>query len=66
MQSKTTGETLHAKDLVRQFAWVNNGLLAGDDPELDPSSADDEIEMKREEGQKNLHRMAKGHDILQM
>jgi len=34
-QSKTTGETLRTKVVVRQFAQANNGILAGTDPELD-------------------------------
>jgi len=34
-QSKTTGETLRKKVIVRQFARANNGILAGTDPELD-------------------------------
>jgi hypothetical protein len=34
-QSKTTGETLREKAVVRQFARANNGTLAGTDRELD-------------------------------
>jgi hypothetical protein len=34
-QSKTTGETLHEKVVVRQFARANNGISAGTDRELD-------------------------------
>jgi len=30
-QSKTTGETLRKKVVVRQFAQANNGILAGPD-----------------------------------
>jgi len=62
-QSKTTGETLREKVVVRQFARANNGLLAGDDPKLDPTSADNDMEMKREAEQKKLHWMAKVHDF---
>jgi hypothetical protein len=47
-QSKTRGETHRGKIVVRQFARANNGLLAGDDPEWDPTSADNDMEMKRE------------------
>jgi len=65
-QSKTTGETLREKVVVRQFARANNGLLAGDDPILDPSSSDNDMEMKREAEEKKLHRMAKVHDFLEM
>jgi len=65
-QSKTTGETLHEKVVVRQFAQANSGLLAGDDPVLDPSSTDNYMEMKREAEEKKLQRMAKVHDFLEM
>jgi len=65
-QLKTTGETLCEKVVVRQFARANNGLLAGDDPVLDPSSTDNDMEIKREAEEKKLHRMAKVHDFLEM
>jgi len=35
-QSKTTGETLREKVVVRLFAQANNGILAGTDSELQP------------------------------
>jgi hypothetical protein len=54
-QSKTTGKTLLKKVVVRQFARANNGLLAGDDPVLDPSSTGNDMEMKREAQEKKLH-----------
>jgi len=31
-QSKTTGETLREKVVVRQYVRPNDGILAGDDP----------------------------------
>jgi len=65
-QSKTTGETLHKKVVVRQFARANSGLLAGDDPVLDPISTDNDMELKREAEEKKLHRMAKVYDFLEM
>jgi len=65
-QSKTTGESLREKVVVRQFAQANNGLLAGDNPELDPTSADNNMEMKREAEQKKLHQIAKVDDFLEM
>jgi len=52
--------------VLRQFAWANNVLLAGDDPVLDSTSADTDMEMQREVEQKKLHRMAKVHDFLEM
>ena len=65
-QSKPSGETLHEEVLLRQFAQANNGILAGDDPVLDSSSTDNNMEMKREVEEKKLHRMAKVHDLLEM
>jgi hypothetical protein len=50
----------------RQFVRANSGLLAGDDPVLDPDSTDNNMEMKREAEEKKLHRMARDHDILKM
>jgi len=54
-QSKTTGESLREKVVVRLFARANNRLLAGDVPELDPTSAENDMEMKREAKQTKLH-----------
>jgi hypothetical protein len=65
-QSKTTGETFRENVIVRQFARANNRLLAGDDAELDPTSADNDMERKREAEQKKLHQVAKVHDCLEM
>jgi len=65
-QSKTTGETLCEKVVVRQFARANNGLLTGDNPILDPTSTDNDLEMQREAEGKKLHRMAKVHNFLEM
>jgi hypothetical protein len=52
--------------VVRQFTQAINGLLGGDDPELYPTSADNNIQMKREAEQKQLHQMAKVHNFLDM
>jgi len=65
-QSKTTGETLREKIVVRQYARANNGILAGNDPVLDKSESDNHLELKREAEEKKLHRMAKVHDFLEM
>jgi hypothetical protein len=46
-QSKTTGETVREKVVVRQFTRLNSAILAGDDPVLDPDSTDHDMEMKR-------------------
>jgi len=65
-QSKTTGETLREKVVVRQYACANNGILAGNDPVLDRSETDNDLELKREVEERKLHRMAKVHDFLEM
>jgi hypothetical protein len=65
-QSKTTGETLREKVIVRQFARANNGILADTDPELDTMNTDKDSEMKKEAEDRKLHRMAKVHDFLEM
>jgi len=65
-QSKTTGETLREKVVVRQFAQANNGILAGTVPELDTTNTENDSEMKKEAEERKLHRMAKVHDVLEM
>jgi hypothetical protein len=65
-QSKTTGETLRKKLVVRQFAQANSWILAGTDPESDTTDTENEPEMKKEAEERKLHRMAKVHDILEM
>jgi len=65
-QSKTTGETLREKVVIRQFPQANNRILAGTDPELDTANTEDNSEMKKEAEERKLHRMAKVHDFLEM
>jgi len=65
-QSKTTGDTLREKVVVRQFVRANNGIFAGDDPESDSTNTDNDSEMKKEQEEKKLHRMAKVHNFLEM
>jgi len=52
--SKTTGETRREQVVVRQFAQSNSGLLAGNDPVLDPNSTDHDMELKRKAEDKKL------------
>jgi len=52
--------------VVRQSTWANHGLLASNDPVLDPTSTHHNMEMKREVEEKKLHRTAKLHDISEM
>ena len=65
-QSKTTGETVGEKVVVRQFARANNGILAGTDPELDTMNAENTSEMKKQAEERKLHSIAKDHDFLEM
>jgi len=65
-QSKSAGETLCEKVVRRQFRRANPRLLAGNDPILDPTSADNDMEMQREAEQKMLHQMAKVNNLLEM
>jgi len=65
MHSKTTGEALCEKQLVRQFTQANNGILAGDDLAMDTRNAENDLEMKREAEERKLHRMAKVHNVLE-
>ena len=65
-QSKTTGETVGEKVVVRQFARANNGILVGTDPELDTMNAENTSEMKKQAEERKLHRIAKDHDFLEM
>ena len=65
-QSKTTGETLCKKVVVRQLAWANNGILAGDNPVSYMTNTENDSEMKKEAEEWILHRMAKVHNSLEM
>jgi hypothetical protein len=40
--------------------------LAGTDPELDTTNTENNSEMKKEDEERKLHRMAKFHDFLEM
>ena len=65
-QSKTTGETLWEKVVVRQYSWANDGILAGDDTASDWSETDSDLELNREVEEHTLRRMAKVHNFLEM
>jgi len=65
-QSKTTGQTLCETVIVREFPWAYNGLLAGDDPALDKTITENNLEMNREVEEWKLQWMAKVHDNLEM
>jgi len=65
-QSKTTGETLREKVVVRQLARANNGILACADSELDTMNTENDLEMKTDAEERKLHRMTKVHNYLEM
>jgi hypothetical protein len=65
-QSKTKCDTLREKVVSRQFARANNGILAGTDPELHPKITANDSNMKKEAEERNLLRMAKVHEFLEM
>ena len=52
--------------VVRQCAQANDGILEGTDPELDTMTTENDSEMKKEAAERNLHRMGKVHDFLEM
>ena len=54
-QSKTTGETLREKVVVRQYAPDNDGILAGADSELDTTITENNSEMNEEVEERKLH-----------
>jgi hypothetical protein len=51
---------------VRQFTRANNLILAGTDPEWDTMNTENDSEMKKEAEERQLHRIAKVHDFLEM
>jgi len=65
-QSKTTGESLHEKVVVRQFARANNMMFLGTDPELDSTNIENNSEMKKDAEERTMQRMSKVHQFLEM
>ena len=65
-QSKTASATLQEKYLVRQFARANNGILAGDNTSSDTTDTENDVELKNEVDERNLHTLAKVHNFLEM
>jgi len=65
-QSKTTGETHHEKLVERQFARANHRILAGCDPLVDTTITETDSEMNKEVAEREFHRMANVHDLLEM
>jgi len=65
-QSKTTGETIREKVVVRQFPWANDGILVGNNPVSDTTNTETDLAMKKEAEERKLRRMAKVHNFLKM
>jgi len=65
-QSETRCKTRCENVVLRHSAQPNNGSLAANDQVLDTTSTDDDMEIKREEEQRKLHRMVKVHDVLEL
>ena len=65
-QSKTTGGTLHEKGVVRQFAQAYNTSLAGAHTELDTPNSENYLERRKEAEERQLHRVTKVHNCLEM
>jgi len=64
-QSETTGETVWEKVGLRKFAGANNGILVGNCPALDNTETENDLELKKEAEERQLHRMAKVQDVLE-
>ena len=58
--------TLQEQVVARKYGRVNFRILAGDDPALDRSETDNNLELNREEEERTLCRKAKVHDVLEM
>jgi hypothetical protein len=65
-QSQTTGETLCEKVIVWEFASATNWILACADHEMDTTNTENDLQRKQHVEQKQLHRMAKVHHLLEM
>jgi len=62
--SKTTGEMLGEKVIVRQFARRNKGILADNVPVLDNTETENHLEFWKEAEKRKLH--YKVHDFFEM
>jgi len=65
-QSKTTGETLRDRVVVRQFVRADNRILSDNCATLDIAETENDLEMMKEVEERKLHRMAKVHNFLEM
>jgi len=65
-QSKTTGETLAEKVVLRPFAQATNEILAGADPQLDTTTTENDSEFKNNAEERKLHRIATVYNFLEI
>jgi len=57
---------LREEVVERQYALANNGILTGDDPVLDTTEAENDIDLNREAEERKLHRKAKVYNFMEM
>ena len=65
-QSKTKGETICEKVGVWLSAQANNRISSGDDPALDITNSENDMEMNNEAEERKWHRMPAVHNVLEM
>ena len=65
-QSKTRVKTLRKEVGVSHFTLANTGPFPGENPALDTTNTDSNLEEKSEAKQMKLYRMAKVQDVLEM
>jgi len=65
-QSKPTEYTLSEKVIVRYSASANNGISGGDNPTLDVTTTEDNLQLKRQAEDITLHKIANMHCVLDM
>jgi hypothetical protein len=54
------------KVIISQLARDNNNILAGDCAALDTADTENDLELKKQAEDTQLHRMAQVHDFLEM
>jgi len=64
--SQATGKMLRETVVVRQFAWANNSILAGNCAVLGTAETENNFELNTQVEERILHTIPKVHDILEM
>jgi len=65
-QLNSTGKTLYETVVFRQYTHSNIGELAGHDPILDMTEAENDIERRREAVDRKFNSMAKVHNCFEI